>query len=77
MSHPYALFSPFTNIFKMILNPSNAEATYVQSRMNFWKPSKSCHVGIEWKAVAEYSQMSTHVPGIQSVIFPVFCIILY
>ena len=28
--------------------------------------SKTCHVGIHWKALAEYSQMSTHVPGFQS-----------
>ena len=26
------------------------------------KPSKSCHVGINWKALAECFQMSTHLP---------------
>ena len=36
----------------------------------FWKPSKPCLVGIHWKAIAEYYQMSTHVPW-----FQVFCII--
>ena len=32
----------------------------------FWKPSKPCHFGTHWKALAEYSQMSTHLPGFQS-----------
>ena len=32
----------------------------------FWKPSKPCHVGTRWKALAEYSQISTHLPGFQS-----------
>ena len=32
----------------------------------FLKPFKRCHVGIHWKALAEYSQMSTHVPGFWS-----------
>ena len=34
------------------------------------KPSKSCHVGINGIALAEYCQMSTLVPGFQS--FSVF-----
>ena len=25
-----------------------------------------CHVGIHWKALAEFSQMSTHLPWFQS-----------
>ena len=32
---------------------------------DFWKPSKLCHVSIHWRAVTEYSQMSTHLPGFQ------------
>ena len=32
----------------------------------FLKPSKPCHVVIYWIALAEYSQMSTHVLGFQS-----------
>ena len=32
----------------------------------FGKPSDPCHVGIHWIALAEYSKISTHVPGIQS-----------
>ena len=47
------------------VNPSYAEATFVQSK-DFWRPSKPCHVGIHWLALAEYSPMSTHVPGVQS-----------
>ena len=30
---------------------------------DFWKTPKPCHVGIHWIALAEYSQMSTHMPG--------------
>ena len=36
-----------------------------QRRKVIWKPSKPCHVGIQWIALAEYSQMSTHKPGFQ------------
>ena len=43
---------------------------------DFWKPSKPSHVGIHWKALVEYSQMSTHVAGLQWS-FSCFCIILY
>ena len=32
----------------------------------FRTPSKPCHVGTHWIALAEHSQMSTHVPGFQS-----------
>ena len=32
----------------------------------FWKPSKPCHVGTHWIALAKCSQMSTHMPGFQS-----------
>ena len=42
----------------------------------FWKPTKPFHVGIHWIALAECSQMSTHLPGFQVVIsfFVSFCI---
>ena len=36
-----------------------------QGGKEFLKSSKPCHVGIHWIALAEYSQMSTHVPGFQ------------
>ena len=36
----------------------------------FWKPSEPCH------ALTDYSQMSTHMPEVQSF-FSFFCIILY
>ena len=38
--------------------------------------SEPCQVGIHWIALAEYSQMSTHVPGFQSSFrfFASFCI---
>ena len=44
-----------------------------QGRKDFSKTSKPSHVGIHWIALAEYSQMSTHVPGFQYF----FSIILY
>ena len=34
-----------------------------KGRKDYCKQSKPCHVGIHWKALAEYSQMSTHVAG--------------
>ena len=37
-----------------------------QERKIFRKPSKSCHVGTHLKALAEYSQMSTHLSRFQS-----------
>ena len=33
---------------------------------DFRKPSKPCHVGMHWIALAEYSRMSTHLLGFQS-----------
>ena len=59
----------------MIHLPSNAEATWNRPRKDFWKPPKPCHVGIHWKALAEYSQMGTHVPAFQSFLKS-YCIIL-
>ena len=44
----------------MLLSPK------AQGCKDFQKPSKSGQVGIHWKALAEYSQMSTHLPGFQS-----------
>ena len=38
----------------------------VQGHRYFWKPSKPFHVGVQWKALAEFSRMSTHIPGFQS-----------
>ena len=54
----------------------NDKATFAQGHKYFWKPSLTCHVGIHWIALTEYSQMSTHVPGFQSF-SGCFCIILY
>ena len=38
----------------------------IQRCKYFWKPSKPCHVDIHSIALAEHSQMSTHMPGFQS-----------
>ena len=43
-------------------NPSNAEASFVWSSDSF-KASKPCLVGIHCIVLAEYSRMSTHMPG--------------
>ena len=42
----------------------------------FWKPSKPCHLGIHWIALAEHSNVGTHVPRFQSFfkVFAWFCI---
>ena len=66
-------YTPFT------LNPSNAEATLIQSRrtQRFLKPYKPCHVDIHWLALDDYSQMSTLVPGFQSfsvMFIAIFCV---
>ena len=37
-----------------------------QGWKDFFKPFKPCHVGIHWKALFEYSKMSTHVLGFQT-----------
>ena len=34
-----------------------------QGHKDFFKPSKSCHVGIHWKDLTGHSQMSTNVHG--------------
>ena len=55
-----------------MFNPSNAETTFVPKHKNanlFSRPSKPCHVGTHWKALAEYSHMSTHLPGVFSQFF--------
>ena len=49
---------------KYIVNPSNAKTAFVQiTRMQHHL--KPCHICIHWIALAEYFQMSTHMPGFQ------------
>ena len=38
----------------------------VRVRKDIWKTSKLCHNGTHLIALAEHSQMSTHLPGFQS-----------
>ena len=60
-----------------ILNPYHAltlpmlrlPSSKAQGRNDFRKPSKPCQVGIHLKALTEYSQVSTHMPGFQSFFF--------
>ena len=37
-----------------------------QRPKDLWKQANPCHVGIHWKALADFSQMSTHVSGFRS-----------
>ena len=46
-----------------MVRPLSSEA---QGSKDFQKAYKPCHVGIHWLALAEYFQMSTHMPGFQS-----------
>ena len=50
-----------------LINPSNAETNFVQTQecKDFCQPAKPYLVGIHWIALAEYSQMSTYLPGFQ------------
>ena len=47
-----------------------------QKSKKLWKSSKTCYVGIHLKALTEYFQMSTNLPGFQSFsrYFAYFCI---
>ena len=61
------------------VNPFDAEATFLskaQECKDFGKPLNPCHVGIHWIALAEHSQMSTHLQWFQSSfsVFASICI---
>ena len=58
-----------------VFNPSNAEATFVQSTRMQRKPSTTCQVGVHWIPLTGYLNVSTHVPGSSHLLD--FCIILY
>ena len=51
-------FCIFWRIYPPGFNPSNAETT---TDAKIFENDLNCHVGIHWKALAEYSQISTHV----------------
>ena len=68
-----------SNIFKicfLTLLMLRLLSSKAQGRKYFQKPSKPCHVGIHWKALAEDFHMSTHLPGFRSFFrfFASFCI---
>ena len=56
----FHLYFMLTLMLLMLLS-SNA-----QKSKNLWKSSKASHVGIHWKALTEYFQISTHLPWFQS-----------
>ena len=66
------------NSLLLALNPSNAEATFIQSTRTqiFLKAIEPCRVGIHWNALTEYFHMSTHLPGFRSLFraFASYCI---
>ena len=51
-----------------LFNPSAAEITCVQctKKKKKKKSTQPCHVGIHWKALTEYVQMSTHLSWFRS-----------
>ena len=49
-----------------VFKPFRLRSSKAQGYKDFYKPSKPCCVGIHWIALAEYSQMSTHMPGFHS-----------
>ena len=60
------LLSRFDRSFTLTLSMLRLLSSKAQGRKDFQKRSKPCHVGIHPIALAEYSQMSTHLTGIQS-----------
>ena len=50
------------------ISPFDAEAPFLKGpkkEENFQYILKSCHIRMHWKALDEYYQMSTHLPGFQ------------
>ena len=43
----------------------------------FFKSSKPCHVGIHWIAIVEFSQKIEYPFARVSVLYQLFCIVLY
>ena len=66
----------FSLILDLTLPMLRLLSSKAQGHKDFLKPSKPGHFGIHWIALAEYSQMSTHVPGFQLFFcfFASFCI---
>ena len=59
--------NPFPVSYSFTLPMLRLLSSKPEERKDFWKPSKpSCHVVIHWIALAECSQMSTHLQGCQS-----------
>ena len=61
---------------KLTLSMLTLFSSKAKGGKDFWEPSKPCHVGIHWKALAEPSQKSTHLLGFQSffLFFASFCV---
>ena len=62
----WSFFKPLPSAHTWLTLPRLRLLLYkAQERKNLWKSSKPCLVGTHWKALAECSQMSTHLPGFQ------------
>ena len=76
------LIGPLATVSMGILNDNSLPmlrllSSKAQGFKDFQKTSKPCHGGIHWIGIAEYSQMSTQVPGFHSFFrgfFASFCI---
>ena len=53
----------YANSYLLTLPMLRLLLSKAQGCKDIWKPPKPCHVRIHLKALAEYSQMSTHMPG--------------
>ena len=60
-----AVIIPSLTCFTLTLPILRLLSSKAQTRNDFEKTSKPCRVGIQLIALAEYSQMSTHIPGFQ------------
>ena len=60
------VLDPTTDMYGITFPMQSLLSSKEQGRKDFKKPTKPCHVGIHCIALAEHSQMSTHVPGFQS-----------
>ena len=67
MQHLYPLILTVAkNCLMILVNVLRLLLSKVIGHKTIGKISNPCHVGIHWKALTEYSLMSTYVPGFQS-----------
>ena len=52
-------------LLQIVITQYTINITLTKKKVNDLSKSKPCHVGIQWIALTEYFQMSTHIPGLQ------------